>query len=364
MYKRLETKKIKVGSVSIGKSKNVVIQSMCNTKTSDVKSTIRQINELEKAGCEIVRVSVPDIESANAIEKIKNKIHIPLVADIHFDYKLALLAIEKGVDKVRINPGNIGDDENIKKVVESCKKHKVPIRIGVNGGSLNKKILAKFGGKVTPMGLFESAKENIILLEKNNFHDIVVSIKSSDVLTCIDAYKIFAEKYKYPLHLGITEAGTEISGSIKSSIGLGILLYEGIGDTIRVSLTGNPVKEVWTAKKILENLKIRSGGIELVSCPTCARTNINIEKIATEVEKILGDDKYEMALKKSKAKKYKVAIMGCVVNGPGEAKDADIGIAGGRNEAILFKNGEIIKKIKEKNIIKELIKYINTDLNV
>ena len=364
MNNRLMTKKVKIGTTSVGRSNNVLIQSMCNTKTSDYKSTIKQINELEKAGCEIVRVSVPDVGSAKAIEKIKNKIHIPLVADIHFDYRLALLAIDMGVDKVRINPGNIGDETNIKKVVDSCKRNKVPIRIGVNGGSLDKKILTKYKGKITSKGLFESAEANIKLLEKYNFHNIVVSIKSSDVLTCVDAYKLFAKKYKYPLHLGITEAGTIESGNIKSSIGLGILLYEGIGDTMRVSLTGNPVNEVWTAKKILQDLNLRSGGIELVSCPTCARTNVNIEKIATEIEKILSEDKYEKMLKKLEIKKYKVAIMGCVVNGPGEARDADIGVAGGKNEAILFKNGGIIKKINENNIIKELVKYINSDLKV
>lgn len=362
MYKREETKKVKVGPVAIGHSKNVVIQSMCNTKTYDTKKTIEQIKELTNAGCEIVRVSVPDVESAKAIEVIKNNIDIPLVADIHFDYKLALMVAERGIDKIRINPGNIGSDENVKKVVDICKKKHIPIRIGVNSGSLHKKILSKYGGRVTAKGLYDSAKENIRLLEKYNFHNIIVSIKSSDVLMAIDAYKLFAKKYDYPLHIGITEAGTVKSGNIKSSIGLGILLYEGIGDTMRVSLTGNPVEEIYTAKKLLETLKIRSGGIELVSCPTCARTNINIIEIADKVESILNNEKYDLMLKKSKKKNYKVAIMGCVVNGPGEAKESDIGIAGGIGEAVLFKKGKIVKKIDEKNIVNILLKEIEEDL--
>lgn len=356
MYKREETKKVKVGKLSIGHSKKCIIQSMCNTKTSDVKKTIEQIKRLEDAGCEIVRVSVPDEESAKAIEAIKKKINIPLVADIHFDYRLALMSIDRGIDKVRINPGNIGDDDNIKKVVDACKKHKVPIRIGVNSGSLSKKILEKYKGKVTSDGLFESARENIRLLEKFDFYDTVVSIKSSDVLTSIDAYKKFASKYNYPLHIGITESGTIKSGNIKSSVGLGILLYEGLGDTMRVSLTSDPVDEIYTAKKILESLNIRKDGIELVSCPTCARTCINIERIATEVESIINESKLETK------KKYKVAIMGCVVNGPGEAKDADVGIAGGKGEAILFRKGKIIRKVKENNLINTLIREIKNDL--
>ena len=362
MRKREETKKVKVGKISIGHSKNVVIQSMCNTKTFDVKSTINQIRSLESAGCEIVRVSVPDENSAIAIESIKKKIGIPLVADIHFDCRLAIMAAERGIDKIRINPGNIGDIENVKKVVDICKKKKIPIRIGVNSGSLSKKILAKYDGKVTAKGLFESAKENIKLLEKYNFYNTIVSIKSSNVLMAIDAYKLFANKYDYPLHIGITEAGTIKSGNIKSSVGLGILLYEGIGDTMRVSLTGDPVEEIYSAKKILEALGLRNGGIEIVSCPTCARTNINIIEIADKVENELNSYKYEVLMKKSKKKKYKVAVMGCVVNGPGEAKEADIGIAGGKNEAVLFKKGKIVKKIDEKDIIKILIGEIEKDL--
>ena len=318
---------------------------------------------MENAGCELVRVSVPDEKSAYAIEKIKNGINIPLVADIHFDYKLALLSIERGIDKIRINPGNIGDETNIKKVIDACKKKRIPIRIGVNSGSLSKKNLSKYDGKVTAKGLFESVKENIKILEKNDFYDIVVSIKSSDVLMAIDAYNFFAKKYDYPIHIGITEAGTIKSGNIKSSIGLSILLYEGIGDTMRVSLTGDPTQEIWTAKKILENLGLRSGGIDIISCPTCARTNIDIINISEKVENELTSNKYEIMLKKSRKNKYKVAIMGCAVNGPGEAKDADIGIAGGNGEAVLFKKGVIIKKIKEKNIINVILKEIKKDLN-
>lgn len=361
MYQRKETKKVKIGNISIGHSTNVLIQSMCNTKTYDVKSTVRQILNLENAGCELVRVSVPDVESAKAIEKIKEKINIPLIADIHFDYKLALLAIERGIDKVRINPGNIGDEENIKKVVYACKKKKIPIRIGINSGSLSKKLLAKYNGKVTAKALYESARENILLLEKYNFHDIVVSIKSSDIITNIKACEMFAENYKYPMHLGITESGSIKSGNIKSSVGLGILLYEGVGDTIRVSLTGDPLEEVYTAKKILQSLNLRSEGFDIVSCPTCARTNVNIEKIVSEVEHKLDNVKFDNYLKKRK-KKYKVAIMGCVVNGPGEAKDADIGIAGGDGMALIFKEGKPFKKVKEDKIVSALLKFIEMDL--
>ena len=355
MYSRTLTKKIKIGNISIGHKNNVIIQSMCNTKTYDTKKTIAQIIDLENYGCEIVRCSIPDEESAKAIEEIKKNIHIPLVADIHFDYKLALMAIERGIDKIRINPGNIGEEDNIKKVCIACKKKHIPIRIGVNSGSLSKKILNKYNGKVTPKGLYESAVENIKLLEKNDFYDIVVSIKSSNVLDSINAYKMFAKKYNYPLHIGITEAGTKILGSIKSSIGLGILLYEGLGDTMRVSLSTDPIEEVKVAKKILNTLEIRKEGYEIISCPTCARTNINIEKIATEVE----NEVEKIYIKNKKMKPIKIAIMGCAVNGPGEAKDCDIGIAGGNGEALLFKKGKIIKKIPENDIVKTFINIIN-----
>ena len=363
MFKRKETKKIKVGNIYIGNSDKVVIQSMCNTKTFDVVKTVRQIKLLQDNGCELVRVSIPDEQSALAIYKIKEKIDIPLVADIHFDYRLAIMAAERGIDKIRINPGNIGDEENIKKVVDICTKKRIPIRIGVNSGSLSKKILAKYDGKVTAEGLYESAKENVKLLEKFDFRDIIVSIKASNVLTAIYAYKRFAKKYDYPLHIGITEAGTIKSGNIKSSIGIGILLYEGLGDTLRVSLTSDPVEEIYTAKKILENLGLKEKGIDIISCPTCARTNIDIVKIASDVENKLSNMKYENLLKKSNKKQYKVAIMGCAVNGPGEAREADIGIAGGMNEAVLFKKGVIIKKIKKKNIINILLNEIEKDLN-
>ncbi len=355
MRKRTETKKIKIKRISIGHSDNVIIQSMCNTKTFDVKKTVKQIKELENAGCEIVRVSVPDEKSAKAIELIKKEISIPLVADIHFDYKLALMSAERGIDKIRINPGNIGDESNVKAVVDICKKKHIPIRIGVNSGSLSKKILAKYDGHVTAKGLFESARENIKLLEKYNFYDTIVSIKSSDVMMAIDAYKLFANKYDYPLHIGITEAGTVKTGSIKSAVGLGVLLYMGLGDTMRVSLTGNPVEEIYAAKKILRSLNIRKEGIELVSCPTCARTNVDIISIANTIEDKLNDTKFEKMLSNSKYKKYKVAVMGCVVNGPGEAKEADIGIAGGNKEAVLFKKGIIIKKIRRERHCKRII---------
>ena len=361
MYQRKETRKVKVGNISIGHSGNVIIQSMCNTKTYDVKNTVKQILELENAGCELVRVSVPDVESVKAIEKIKERINIPLVADIHFDHKLALMAIERGIDKIRINPGNIGDNENIKKVALACKKNKIPIRIGVNSGSLSKKILIKHKGKVTAEALYESARENILLLEKFNFHDIIVSIKSSDIVINIKACEMFAKNYKYPMHLGITESGSIKSGNIKSSVGLGILLYEGIGNTIRVSLTGNPVEEIYSAKKILQSLNLRDEGFDIVSCPTCARTNVDIEKIVSEVEEKLYSTKFDQYLRNRK-KKYKVAIMGCVVNGPGEAKDADIGIAGGNGLGLLFKKGLPFKKVKEDKIVIELLKNIEMDL--
>lgn len=359
MYKRNETKKIKVGNKSIGHSNNVVIQSMCNTKTSDVKSTVRQIKALEEAGCEIVRVSIPDEKSAIAIEKIKNEINIPLVADIHFDYKLALMAVDRGIDKIRINPGNIGSIDNIKKVADVCKKKRIPIRIGVNSGSLSKKILEKYNGKVTASGLYESARENIRLLEKCGFNDIVVSIKASDIERTVEACEKYASHYRYPMHLGITESGSVKSGNIKSSVGLGILLHEGLGDTIRVSLTGDPVNEIYTARKILQSLDIYKSGFDIVSCPTCARTNIDLDSIVDIIEEKLMDDKL---LKRLKGRKYKVAIMGCIVNGPGEAKEADIGIAGGDKEAIIFKKGKILKKIKDKEIVKNLLKMIEVDL--
>jgi (E)-4-hydroxy-3-methylbut-2-enyl-diphosphate synthase len=324
---------------------------MCNTKTSDVLSTAKQINELEDAGCEVVRVSIPDIESASAISKIKEKISIPLVGDIHFDYKLALLAIENGIDKIRINPGNIGD--GLAFVVKACSVKNIPIRVGVNSGSLEKDILAKYGS-VTKEALVESALSNIKKIEDLGYDNIVVSIKSSDVMLCYEAYKLLSEKTRYPLHVGITEAGTLWSGNIKSSIGLGLILNEGIGDTIRVSLSGSPIEEVKTAKLILKTLNIKKGGIDIISCPTCARTNIDIIFIADNIEKSITPE----IRKKFENRNFKIAVMGCAVNGPGEAKDCDIGIAGGNKEALLFKNGEIISKIDEDKIIETIIEYL------
>ncbi len=344
---RLKKNTVKIGNVNIGGNNPVLVQSMCNTKTSDYSATIDQILQLEQAGCELVRVSVPDNESADAISKIKNKIHIPLVADIHFDYKLALKSVENGIDKIRINPGNIGSDEKVKEVVKACTLNKIPIRIGVNSGSLPKDIQNKYG--VTPKALFEAAKRHIELLEKFDFTDIVVSVKSSYIPVMTGAYELLSENYPYPLHLGLTEAGTLRMGTLKSSIAIGSLLLKGIGDTIRVSLTDNPVYEVEAAYDILKALEIRKRGANLISCPTCSRTCIDLISIAKEVEERLKEVK----------KPITVAVMGCVVNGPGEAKEADVGIAGGKGEAIIFKKGEIIKKVNENEIIDELFKVID-----
>lgn len=351
MYKRNNTKVIHIGNIAIGGGNPIAIQSMCNTKTNDIDATVNQILELENAGCDIIRVSVPDEESAKAINKIKNKIHIPIVADIHFDYRLAIIAADNGADKIRINPGNIGDEENIKKVADHLKNKNIPIRIGVNAGSLSKKILDKYNNIITPEGLYESAKENILLLEKYDFNNIIVSIKSSDLITCINAYKLFADNYDYPLHLGITEAGNLNMGVVKSSIGIGNMLIDGIGDTIRVSLTSDPINEVRAGFNILKSLKLRKG-IEIVSCPTCARTNINIEKITNQIENEIYKNKLLYN------KNIKLAIMGCSVNGPGEARDADIGICGGIGEALIIKKGEIIDKIPEDQIINKLMEEI------
>lgn len=339
----MSKKSVKIGNILIGNGQNVAIQSMANTKTKDVESTVKQILSLEKAGCEIVRVAVPDIESANAISKIKEKIHIPLVADIHFDYKLALLSMENGVDKVRINPGNIGNKENIKKVVDMAKEKRIPIRIGVNSGSVEKEIYEKYG-HVCAEALVESAKKHIDILNEYDFDDIVVSLKASDVNMTIDAYRLMNERYDYPLHLGVTEAGTFLSGAVKSAIGIGSLLKDGIGDTIRVSLTDDPVQEIKVAKEILKALEMRTFGAKLVSCPTCARTNIGLIPLAKKVEEYL----------ETVDKPITVAVMGCVVNGPGEAREADIGIAGGNGEGLIFKKGEIIKKLPEDKLFDAL----------
>lgn len=346
--KRKDTRKVMIGNVQIGGQEKVVIQSMCNTKTKDVKATVNQILELEKVGCEIIRVACLDLEDAKAIKEIKNKINIPIVADIHFDYKIALEAINSGVDKVRINPGNIGSRDKVKRVVDECKKRNIPIRIGVNAGSLEKELLEKYGGSPTAKAMVESAKKHVQILEKLDFYNILISLKASSLDLCIEAYEEAAKEFNYPLHLGITEAGTEFSGTIKSSIGLGYMLREGIGDTIRVSLSAEPIKEIKVAKEILKDCNLYNELPTLIACPTCGRTQIDLIPIAKEVEEFLQTIKSNI----------KVAVMGCVVNGPGEAREADIGIAGGIKEGILFKKGEIVRKIKQEDIVKELKREI------
>lgn len=345
--KRKITREVNVGGVKIGGKNPVVIQSMCNTDTRDINATSEQILRLEEAGCEIIRVAVPDMEAAEAIAGIKKRIHIPLVADIHFDYRLALKCIENGIDKVRINPGNIGSRDRVKLVADAAKANGIPIRIGVNGGSLDKRLLEKYGG-ATAEALVESAAEHMEILDDLNFRDMVVSIKISNVPVMLDAYRMFSEKYDVPLHIGVTESGTERMGTIKSSIGIGTLLNEGIGDTLRVSLTADPVREIYAAKDILRVCGLRSDGIEFVSCPTCGRTEIDLIGIASEVEKrLMNVDKH-----------IKVAVMGCIVNGPGEARDADIGIAGGNGVGMIFRKGEILRKVPEAEIVDELMKEI------
>ena len=341
------TKKITVGGVAVGGGAPVTIQSMCNKKTEDVGATVAQIKALEAAGCEIVRVTVPTMEAAAAVSAIREQIAIPLVADIHFDYRLAVEAAVRGADKIRINPGNIGGEDNVKAVVKTCKERKVPIRIGVNGGSLEKPLLAKYG-KVTPEALAESALGHIALLEKFDFTDICVSVKSSDVPLNMAAYRLLHERIDYPLHLGVTEAGTPSMGLLKSAIGIGGLLCEGIGDTMRVSLTADPVEEVYAAKRILQACSIRKSGVNLVSCPTCGRTSYNMIPIAEELEQRLADCK----------KNITVAVMGCVVNGPGEASAADIGIAGGKGEGLIFRKGEILYKVPQEKLVDALIAEI------
>ncbi len=341
--KREDTKVIQIGTRKIGGGNPIAIQSMTNTKTEDVAATVAQILALEKAGCEIIRCAVPTMEAAKALAEIKKQIHIPLVADIHFDYRLAIAAIENGADKIRINPGNIGDVSRVKAVVDKAKEYKVPIRVGVNSGSLEKELVEKYGG-VTAEGIVESALDKVRIIEELGYDQLVVSIKSSDVMMCVKAHELIAEKCNYPLHIGITESGTLLSGNIKSSVGLGIMLYQGLGDTIRVSLTGDPVEEIKSAKLILKSLGLRKGGIEVVSCPTCGRTKIDLIGLANKVEAMVADIPLDI----------KVAVMGCVVNGPGEAKEADIGIAGGIGEGLLIKKGEIIKKVKEEDLLETL----------
>ncbi len=341
--KRENTKVIQIGTCKIGGDYPIAIQSMTNTKTEDVAATVAQILALEAAGCEIIRCAVPTMEAALALKEIKKQIHIPLVADIHFDYRLAIAAIENGADKIRINPGNIGDVSRVQEVVNKAKEYNVPIRVGVNSGSLEKHLVEKYGG-VTAEGIVESALDKVRLIEDMGYDNLVVSIKSSDVMMCVKAHEMIAEQCPYPLHVGITESGTLLSGNIKSSVGLGIMLYEGIGNTIRVSLTGDPVEEIKSAKLILKTLGLRKGGIEVVSCPTCGRTKIDLIGLANKVETMVADIPLDI----------KVAVMGCVVNGPGEAKEADIGIAGGIGEGLLIKKGEIVKKVKEEDLLDTL----------
>ncbi len=341
---RKDTKAVRIGDRVIGGGNPVLIQSMCNTKTEQVEETVAQILRLERAGCDIIRVAVPGMEAAEAISEIKRQIHIPLVADIHFDYRLAIAAMEHGADKIRINPGNIGAAERVRAVVDLAKERRIPIRVGVNSGSLEKHLLEKYGG-VTAEGLVESALDKVALIEGMGYDQLVISIKSSDVLMCVKAHELIASKTDYPLHVGITESGTVLSGSVKSSVGLGIILHQGIGDTIRVSLTGDPVEEVKTAKLILRTLGLRKGGVEVVSCPTCGRTRIDLIGLAAQVETMAAEfDDLDA----------KVAVMGCVVNGPGEAREADLGIAGGVGEGLLIKKGEILRKLPEDQLLPAL----------
>ena len=340
---RDETKVVQIGKRQIGGGNPILIQSMCNTKTEDVKATVEQILALEHAGCDIIRVAVPTMEAAAALTEIKRQIHIPLVAGIHFYYRLAIAAIEFGADKIRINPGNIGSRERIQAVVDKAKEYGVPIRVGVNSGSLEKPLVEKYGG-VTAEGLVESALDKVALIEQMGYDNLVISIKSSDVMMCVKAHELIAKKTHYPLHVGITEAGTVIAGNIKSAVGLGLILSQGIGDTIRVSLTGSPLEEIKSAKLILKTLGLRRGGVEVVSCPTCGRTQIDLIGLANQVETLVQG--YPLDIK--------VAVMGCVVNGPGEAKEADLGVAGGIGEGLLIRKGEIVKKLPESELLPAL----------
>lgn len=341
---REHTRAIRIGDRIIGGGNPVLIQSMCNTRTQDIDATVSQIEALTKAGCDIIRVAVPDMEAAKAVKEIKKQITIPLVADIHFDYRLAIAAIESGADKIRINPGNIGNAERVRAVVEKAKEYDIPIRVGVNSGSLEKNLIEKYGG-VTAEGIVESALDKIRMIEELGYENLVISIKSSDVLMCVKAHELISVQTDYPLHVGITESGTLASGTVKSSVGLGIILHEGIGDTIRVSLTGDPVEEVRTARLILKSLGLRRGGVEVVSCPTCGRTRIDLISLANKVEEMVS--KFDHL-------DVKVAVMGCVVNGPGEAKEADLGIAGGIGEGLLIKKGEIIRRVPEDQLLDAL----------
>lgn len=340
---REHTKTVRIGDKVIGGGNPILIQSMTNTKTEDVEATVDQILRLEQAGCEIIRCTVPTMEAAEAIGKIKEQIHIPLVADIHFDYKMAIAAMENGADKIRINPGNIGGRDKVEAVVSVAKERNIPIRVGVNSGSLERELVEKYHG-VTAEGIVESALDKVGMIEESGYDNMVISIKSSDVLMCVRAHELLAEKTSYPLHVGITESGTVLSGNIKSAVGLGLILHQGIGDTVRVSLTGDPVEEIKSAKLILRTLGLRKGGIEVVSCPTCGRTRIDLIGLANQVEQMVADIPLDI----------KVAVMGCAVNGPGEAKEADIGIAGGLGEGLLFRHGEIVRKVPEDQLLAAL----------
>ena len=352
----MHTHEVRIGDVTIGGTAPIAVQSMCNTRTSDIDSTVKQIHKLEEAGCEIVRVAVPDMEAAKALGSIREKINVPLVADIHFDHRLAIASIENGADKIRINPGNIGGSDRLKAVVRAAALRNVPIRVGVNSGSLEKELIAKYGGHVTAEGLVDSALDKARMIEEEGYGSIVISIKASDVMMCVRAHEIIRDRTEHPLHVGITEAGSSWAGNIKSSVGLGIILNEGIGDTIRVSLTGDPVEEVRSAWLILNTLGLRERrGIEVVSCPTCGRTEIDLVSLAGKVNELVKDEKY-------KNLNMKVACMGCVVNGPGEAREAELGICGGRREGLIIKKGKIIKKVPEERLLEEfkaeLDKYI------
>ncbi len=339
----MKTREISIGDRKIGGENPIAIQSMCNTKTEQVEETVAQIRQLTVAGCDIIRVAVPTMEAAQALSEIKKQISIPLVADIHFDYRLAIAAVENGADKIRINPGNIGSRERIQAVVNCCRERNIPIRVGVTSGSLEKELLEKYGG-VAPDGLVESALDKVRIIEKFGYENLVISIKSSDVLDCIRAHELIAQRTDYPLHVGITESGTVFTGGLKSAVGLGNILYQGIGDTIRVSLTGDPVEEIRAAQVILKALGLRKGGISVVSCPTCGRTQIDLISLATSVEKMVQEFDLDI----------KVAVMGCAVNGPGEAREADIGIAGGIGEGLLIKKGKIVKKVPEEELLETL----------
>ncbi len=345
MLAREKTKVVRIGNVAIGGENPIAIQSMCNTKTTDVAASVAQIHRLEKAGCQIIRLTVPNKEAAIAFGEIKKEVHIPMVADIHFDYHMAIAAMENGADKIRINPGNIGSNEKIRAVVDCARERNIPIRVGVNSGSLEKELIAKYGGHVTAEGIVESALQKVQLIEDMGYDNLVISIKSSDVMMCAKAHTLIAEKTDHPLHVGITEAGTVWSGNIKSAIGLGMILSQGIGNTIRVSLSADPVEEIKSAKLILRTLGLRTGGVTVVSCPTCGRTNIDLISLA---------DKVQTMVEEFDEKDLKVAVMGCVVNGPGEAREADIGIAGGIGEGLLIKKGEIIRKVPEAELLEVL----------